>query len=190
MNNERIKKLASMGLMVAIVVVLQYIGSFIKLGEFSISLVLVPIVIGAALHGPLSGAFLGFVFGLVVLLSGDAAVFLAYSPLATIIVVILKGSAAGYVSGLVYQMLCQKNEMLAGVLASLSAPIVNTGIFLIACALVYMPLITSWANASEFGSNIAGYFIYGLVGANFVVEMLINSALATTIVRLIKVAKK
>ena len=32
--------------------------------------------------------------------------------------------------------------------------------------------------------------IYGLVGANFVVEMLINSALATTIVRLIKVAKK
>ena len=187
MNNERIKKLASMGLMVAIVVVLQYIGSFIKLGEFSISLVLVPIVIGAALHGPLSGAFLGFVFGL---LSGDAAVFLAYSPLATIIVVILKGSAAGYVSGLVYQMLCQKNEMLAGVLASLSAPIVNTGIFLIACALVYMPLITSWANASEFGSNIAGYFIYGLVGANFVVEMLINSALATTIVRLIKVAKK
>ena len=78
----------------------------------------------------------------------------------------------------------------AGVLASLSAPIVNTGIFLIACALVYMPLITSWANASEFGSNIAGYFIYGLVGANFVVEMLINSALATTIVRLIKVAKK
>ena len=68
--------------------------------------------------------------------------------------------------------------------------IVNTGIFLIACALVYMPLITSWANASEFGSNIAGYFIYGLVGANFVVEMLINSALATTSVRVIKVAKK
>ncbi|MGN1399495.1 MAG: ECF transporter S component [Erysipelotrichaceae bacterium] len=190
MNNEKIRKLAVMSLMVAIVVVLQYIGSFIKLGEFSISLVLVPIVIGAALYGPLSGALLGFVFGLIVLLSGDAAAFMAYSPLATVIVVLVKGVAAGFVSGLVYKAISKKSEKLAGVVASLSAPIVNTGVFLIGCVLVYMPLITSWAGDAGYGSNIAGYFIYGLVVANFVVEMLINAALATTIVRLIKVARK
>ena len=41
------------------------------------------IVVGAALYGPLAGAWFGFVFGLVVLLSGDAAAFLVVSPLGT-----------------------------------------------------------------------------------------------------------
>ena len=43
------KKIAGIGLMTAIVVVLQLIGSAIRFGTFSISLVLIPIVIGTAL---------------------------------------------------------------------------------------------------------------------------------------------
>ena len=63
------KKLVGVALFTAIVVVLQLIGSGIKLGPFSISLVLVPIVVGAALYGKSAGAWLGFVFGFVVLLT-------------------------------------------------------------------------------------------------------------------------
>ena len=44
------KKIAGIGLMTAIVVVLQLIGSAIRFGTFSISLVLIPIVIGTALY--------------------------------------------------------------------------------------------------------------------------------------------
>ena len=67
------KTLVGLGLLTAIVVVLQLVGSFIKFGTFSISLVLMPIVVGAALYGVGAGAWLGFVFGVVVLLSGDAS---------------------------------------------------------------------------------------------------------------------
>ena len=52
----------------ALVVVLQLLGSFIHLGPFSISLVLFPIVIGAATCGWKMGGWLGFVFGVAVLL--------------------------------------------------------------------------------------------------------------------------
>lgn len=54
-------------------------GGSIRFGMFSISLVLVPIVVGAALYGRLAGVWLGFAFGMIVLLSGDAAAYLFLS---------------------------------------------------------------------------------------------------------------
>ncbi len=48
-KNTNTQKIVGLGLFTAIVVVLQLMGSFIKFGTFSISLVLVPVVIGAAL---------------------------------------------------------------------------------------------------------------------------------------------
>ena len=96
MENKRIstRTLTGVALFTAIVVVLQFLGAFIRFGPFSISLVLIPIVVGAALYGPWAGAWLGFVFGVVVLLSGDAAAFLVISPIGTILVVLLKGALA------------------------------------------------------------------------------------------------
>ena len=45
----RVRKLTLLALFTAIVIVLQLLGSFIRFGPFSISLVLEPIVIGSAL---------------------------------------------------------------------------------------------------------------------------------------------
>ena len=71
----------------AIVIVLQLVGSFIRFGPFSVSLVLIPIVIGAATCGKWIGAWLGLVFGVAVLISGDAAAFLQISIPGTLITV-------------------------------------------------------------------------------------------------------
>ena len=56
------KKLVGLALFTAIVVVLQFMGSFIKFGMFSVSLVLIPIVVCAAVYGWKSGAVIGAVF--------------------------------------------------------------------------------------------------------------------------------
>ncbi|MBO4848407.1 MAG: energy-coupled thiamine transporter ThiT [Clostridia bacterium] len=98
-------KLVGLGLLTAIVVVLQFIGASIRFGTFSISLVLMPIVVGAALYGIGAGAWLGLVFGVVVLLSGDANTFLTINPFGTVVTVLAKGILAGTVSGLVYKLL-------------------------------------------------------------------------------------
>ena len=56
-----------LGLLTAIVVVMQFISMGLRVGTFSITLTLIPIVVGSALYGWGSGAWLGFVFGVTVL---------------------------------------------------------------------------------------------------------------------------
>ena len=87
----------------AVVAVLQFVGAAIRFGTFSISLVLVPIVIGAALCGPYAGAWFGFVFSMIVLFT-DSAAFMVINPLGTILTVLIKGTLAGYFAGLVYKL--------------------------------------------------------------------------------------
>lgn len=101
--NSKTKKIVGIGLFTAIVLVLQFLGGSIRLGMFSISLVLVPIVVGAAVYGWQAGAWLGFTFGAAVLLSGDAAAFLTVNVLGTVLTVLIKGTAAGLCSGLAYK---------------------------------------------------------------------------------------
>lgn len=101
--NSKTKKIVGIGLFTAIVLVLQFLGGSIRFGIFSISLVLLPIVVGAAVYGWQAGAWLGFVFGVAVLLSGDAAAFLAVDVLGTVLTVLVKGTAAGLCSGLAYK---------------------------------------------------------------------------------------
>lgn len=181
--------LTGVAIFTAIVIVLQMIGAVIRFGPFSISLVLIPIVVGAALYGPLAGAWLGFVFGMVVLLSGDAGAFLAVNVLGTILTVLVKGTLAGYVAGLVYKALSGKSPAAAGVLAAISCPVVNTGVFLIGCLLFFLPTITEWGTAMGF-KNVGSYMILGLTGGNFLFELLLNLILSPVILRLIRIGQR
>lgn len=184
------KKLVGVALFTAIVVVLQLVGGSIKVGIFSISLVLVPIVIGAALYGTKAGAWLGFVFGLAVLLSGDAAAFLAVNVVGAIIVCLAKGILAGLCAGLVYKAIEKKNGTIAVIASAVTCPVVNTGVFLLGCVIFFMETISGWAETFGFGSNVAAYMIFGMVGVNFLIELVVNIVLAPVIVQLIKIGRK
>ncbi len=171
-------------ILTALVVVLQMVGSFIHLGMFSISLVLVPIVLGASVGGPKLGAWLGGVFGIVVLLSGDAAAFLAINVPGTIITVMVKGIACGLVAGFVYQWLSKLDRYASVIISALVCPVVNTGVFLLGCSVFFMDTIKTWALAG-YGENVVGYMFLGLAGLNFLVEVAINVLLTPAIVRLL-----
>lgn len=191
MENKKIstQSLVLGAILTAIVVVLQFMGSFIKFGPFSISLVLIPIVIGAATCGVSIGAWLGFVFGVVVLLSGDAAAFLAVDVVGTVITVLLKGTLCGYLAGLTYKLLANKNKILAVVASAVVCPLVNTGIFLLGCLAFFMDTITGWAQAAGFGGGVVHYMIFVLVGANFLFELLVNIVVSPIIVRLLNIKR-
>lgn len=181
--------MVGVGLFTAIVVVLQFLGGGIKFGIFSISLVLVPIVVGSAVYGWKSGAWLGFCFGAAVLMSGDAAAFLAVDPLGTVLVVLVKGVGCGLAAGLVYTLLERRNKMVAVFGASLVCPVVNTGIFLVGCQIFFLETIEQWAAALGY-ADAATYMFLGLAGGNFLIEIAVNLVLAPVIVRLIKFGKK
>ena len=187
-TQKKTNTIVGLGLLTAIVIVLQALALTVRFGVFTVTLVLAPIIVGAALYGWWAGAWLGFVFGVVVLLT-DAQAFLAVNVPGTIITCILKGVCAGIVAGIIYDLLAKKNRFIAVLLAGVAAPVVNTGLFLLGCVLFFMNTINEWAVGAGYPS--AGKFlIFGMVGANFFVELIINLALSTAIVQIIGIAKK
>ena len=55
---------------------------------------------------------------------------------------------------------------------------------------LFMETIGGWADAMGFGANVGQYMIVGLVGANFIFELLFNVVLSPVVVRLIRIGKK
>ncbi len=183
------QKLALLALLGALVAILAYLGGFIKIGGFaSISLTLIPVVVGAALCGPGAGGFLGGVAGAVFFLTADSVFWLGLSIPGTIITVMIKGILSGYLAGLTYKALEKANKYLAVIASAIVCPVVNTGIFILGCFVFFMDTVNSGA-ATE-GMSVGAYIIIFFVGLNFVFELLSNIILSPVVLRLINLRKK
>ena len=178
--------LVLLGVLTAIIFVLQFFARSISIGVFSITLVSVPIIVGACLIGSYAGAWLGFVFGLVVILSGDAQAFWVINIPGTIITVMLKGIACGYLAGLTYNIFKKRSRYLSVSVSAIVCAVVNTGVFLLGCFVFFFDTVKLWAD----GANTFYYMIISLVGLNFVIELLINIVLTPVIVRIIDISKR
>lgn len=190
-TTEKTKRLVLAAILTAIVVVLQVIAILTRalLPVFAINLVLIPIVIGAAIGGVGVGAWLGFVSGLAVLISGDAAAFLGINLAGTIITVLLKGTLSGIAAACVYKLVEKKNQTLAVFLAALACPITNTGVFIIGCFTFFIDTIKEWGYGLGY-ENALAYVLLGMVGINFIIELLINIILSPTVVKLLRIEAK
>ena len=67
-THEKILHMVELAVLLALVIVLQSIAGLIKIGPFSPSFVLIPIVIGSIVVGPKGGAMLGTAFGIIVII--------------------------------------------------------------------------------------------------------------------------
>lgn len=190
-NHATVVKMVTLALLAALVVVLQTVASSIKFGPIPITLTLVPIVIGAILYGPSAGALLGAIFGLVTAVAGltgydpGTQALIQASPVWTILTCFVKATAAGWVAGLVYRAL-HKKQTLGCVLSAMSAPIVNTGIFLLAMSTVLRTSLVAWAA----GADLVYYVFVTLTGVNFLVEFGVNAVLSAAIARIVKAVTK
>lgn len=185
MKNSKIKRMVGIALMSAIVVVLQLLGSFIRFGPVSISLVLIPIVVGAAMYGPGAGAVLGCVFSIVVLLQPDTAFFFGISFFGTVATVLVKGTLAGFISGIVFRAVSGKNLVAGVVLAAVVCPVVNTGFFALGSRLFFWDALTELG-----GGNALLYLVTVMIGFNFLAELAANAICSPVILRILHAGKK
>lgn len=187
-NGQRtqIEKLVVLSILTAIVAVLAYLGGFIKIGGLaSISLTLIPVVLGAALCGPAAGAWLGGVSGAVFFATADAVFWFGLSVPGTIITVLIKGILAGYLAGLTYRLLARFGKYTAVLVSAAVAPIVNTGVFLLGCLVFFFDTVSLGA-AGE-GLSVFAYLILFFVGLNFVFELLVNLVVSPALLRILNV---
>ena len=185
-------RLTGLAILSAIIIVLQIFTTFVKFGPFSITLALIPMVVGAAMYGLGAGAYLGAVLGVVVTImcmtGGDVggALVWAANPFLCAVMCILKTAVAGLCAGAIYHALSNKNRFVAVLLAAVVSPIVNTGLFIVGMLLFFRELLASWAG----GSDMLTYIILGLTGVNFLVELGVNIVLTPIVVQIINAVRK
>ncbi len=190
-----VRNIAYLGVLTALVVVLQLYASTIPVGGAQLNFSLVPIVLGAILLGWGAGAFLGLTCGIVVLI--QVVIFAptvpfygaiwTYSPVVTSITCLVKTTAAGAAAGLLYQLIARKNTLVAAFVASGIVPVVNTGLFILGC-LCMSGTIGEFGNVS--GVDILVFILVGIVTFNFFIEFAINIVLAPAIHRVVLVVEK
>lgn len=188
------KRITGLAVLLALVIVLQVFGSYFKIGATSLSFVLVPIVLAGVLYGVIAGGIMGLAFGIVVLIQaltgvdGFTLILLEDHPVWTVLLCIVKGTAAGVVSGLLYKWMSKKNKYVGVFLAAAAAPIVNTGLFILGSLCFLQDTLK--ANFVAGGQTVVYFLVIVCAGVNFLVEFAINLILAPSVHTVCKVAGK
>ena len=188
MKNDSVKKITGVAILAALVIVLQIIGNYVTLGPISINLALIPIAIGAILFGPLAGALLGLVDGILCIVAPSTLMyFMPFAPFWTVVTCLVKTTMAGLVAGLVFKLIAKKNNTVAIIVSSLLIPVINTGLFAVACfTIVTKPI----ENLNATNINVMRFVFLFVIGWNFIFEFGVTSILSPTIVKIIKIVKK
>ena len=184
------KTIAASGVLTAVEIALQIVGNFITIGPVSINLSLIPIALGAILYGPLCGAFLGFINGLTVVIAPSTlAIFMPINPIATVFLCILKSTLAGLFAGLIYLPFKKKYQTIGSIIAAMSVPVINTGLFAIGSMLFFQPFLNGVATSLGF-SNIYTALFLAVIGWNFIFEFIANSLISPALSRVVTVVNK
>ena len=166
------KMIATTGILLGVEIVLQLVGNYVVIpgGFANLNFSLIIITLGAILYGPLVGGFLGLVSGALTLFSPSTiSYFFAVSPIGTILACLIKTTVAGVVAGFIFKALKNKNDLAGSILASIAAPILNTGIFAIFCVIFFKQRLLEINPDS-----LAAALFLGMIGVNFIFEIIIN----------------
>ncbi len=192
------KYVAYLGVLAGLVIALQMLSGFMKIGATTFCLVLVPIVLGGIILGVTAGAILGCLFGLVVIIDAFIGLdpftlfLLGEQPVFTVFLCLAKGIAAGVIPSLIYKPIAKKNKYVGVFVASALAPVCNTGVFAIGAFIIMQPILDYLTGA---GMDVSGlspaYIVFVvLITVNFFVELAINLVLAPAVYTVNNVATK
>jgi uncharacterized membrane protein len=147
LSRPQILWMVQTAILTAIIVVMAFTPlGYLKVGTLSITLIPLPVVIGAVIVGPLCGTVLGLVFGITSFmqcfgLDAFGALLLGINPLYTAIVCIVPRVLMGLLAGLIFKAL-RKVSVLSRfwsfLIASFSGAALNTIFFLGALVLFFV----------------------------------------------------
>lgn len=183
-KNLELAQLAMLSAIIIVMTFVPYVG-YISYGALSITLIHIPVIIGACVLGVKGGSILGAVWGISCIIK---AVFAPPSPLEGIIfknplIALIPRVIAGAMAGLIYSLIAKKTEKksICSILAALTACICNTAFVMGGIYLIY---------GAEYGAelgiasvNFGGLtnYILAAFGINAVLEIIVGIAVAVPI---------
>ena len=174
------RRLTQLALLAALLLVMNFTPlGYLQVGPLSMSLMSIPVSIGAMLMGPVDGAILGGVFGATSFLqavqgtSAMGAALFAYSPVGSFVVCFVARVLVGLCCGLVYQgmrKILPGKEKVCAAVGGFSAAFLNTVFFMGFLVLLFYgsPYVQGLVEALGVSSPLA--FVVAVVGVQAIVE--------------------
>lgn len=175
MRSTKTIKMAQMAILIAIVLIMAFTPlGYLKTAGLEISLITIPVAIGAMVLGPMAGALLGAVFGVTSFyqcfgLSQFGAMLLSIDPFMTFLVCVPTRILMGYLAGVLFKFFLKldKHNTICYFVGGLVAAILNTAFFMGVLVLGFWN--TDYIQGFAAGNGVM-LFIILFVGINGVVE--------------------
>lgn len=190
--------MVQLSLLIAIIILMAFtpIG-YLKVGPLEMTLIVVPVAIGAVVLGPTAGAILGAVFGITSFvqcfgMSPFGAVLLSINPIYTFIVCVVTRILMGWITGLIYAALRKRKKIrkVSVAISNLCCPLLNTLFFMGALILFFYQTDYIQSLVQGYGASNALIFVILFVGINGLVEALVcfvaGTAVSEILLRVVK----
>ena len=196
-NKFSTKYLVEMALLVAIILLMAFtpIG-YIKTAGLEITLIVVPVAVGAVTLGPTAGAILGGIFGITSFIqcfgmSQFGALLLGINPFLTFLVCVPTRILMGWLTGLIFAALYKSPaKKFSYYIASLACPLLNTFFFMGFLCLFFYNTDYIQGIVSSLGVSNPVVFVAAFVGVQGLIEAGFCFVVGSIVSRALSVALK
>ncbi len=192
-TNFRTMRMVQLALFTAIIVLMAFtpIG-YIKTFGLEITLIVVPVAIGAVTLGPTAGAVLGTVFGITSFIqcfgmSPFGAALLNINPIGTFIVCMVPRILMGWFTGLIFKAMYKFNKTLSYVVANMAGPLLNTILFMTTLVLFFYRTDYIQGFVEQTGASNAVTFVMAFIVSNSLIEIAVCFVLGTAVSKAIDI---
>lgn len=183
-RRQKTAALAVNAMLTAIILVMAFTPlGYLTVGPVKMTLIIIPVAVGAITMGPVTGAFLGLVFGITSFvqcfgLDPFGTALMSINPIYTVIMCIVPRVLMGYLCGLIFKGISRLSKSVAYIAASLSGAILNTVFF--------MSMLILFFGKSEYIMSFRGSlnifaFLIAFVGINGLCEIIASAVIGAPV---------
>lgn len=183
-NKTRLRGLVVIGMLFSVILILYISGfGFIKIGIAEVTMLHIPVLIGAIIEGPVVGTVLGLLFGLLSLWESYAKPGLLspifQNPIVSVIPRVLIGLST-YYSFYLLMKITKRNLSFSTLMASLVGTLTNTVLVLSLMYFMYSPFIVE--NLSTEAVYTSKAILLGIAASNAPSEVIVSCLVTLPVV--------
>lgn len=195
-QHKRLLFLTQLAVLTAIMLLLELSGlGMIKIGPLEMTILTVPVIIGAIVMGPLGGTLLGVFFGLISFWecfgkSAFGATLLGINPVYTFLVCVPTRTLMGFLCAWIFRGLkkVDKTQFLSYCGASLSGALLNTLFFMSVLMICFGNTGYIQDFMTMLGTQNVFLFVILFIGVQGLVEALLCAFLGTVVSKAVDIA--
>lgn len=198
-KNFHTKYMVELALMIAIILLMNYTPlGYIRTPGLSITLLTIPVAVGAIILGPVGGAVCGLAFGITSFIqavtgsSAMGAMLVSISPIGYFITAIIPRTLEGWLCGLIFAALYKpaKTRRFSYYIASLACPLLNTLLYMSSLVLFFYHTDYVQGFVTALGVSNPFTFVLAFVGVQGAIEAACCFVIASIVSRALSAALK